>query len=227
MCVIIIKPKGIILNQRDLARIKQQNNDGIGIAWQQDKEVHVRKGLTLPQLSKYNIARNELLVHFRFATHGSKHSSMAHPFPVVSSRDALQLISYKTNREVLAHNGIIRAYGDNELSDTADFILSTLAHIPSRQARIALLDSLANRQSNRFALMSPKHIELFGDFQEHEGVMYSNLHWLTAIESRAILLRDYMDRSQLFDPKPGNSSDLRLDDYYWDSDQLRYRLRDD
>lgn len=116
MCVAIAKPADVRLTKRRLAAAMNQNPDGAGFAWYDaDSEmVREQKGFwSLPKLWKaYREHEHQnVLLHFRAATHGAKCNDNCHPFRVADN-------------VVMAHNGVISDYlpiGKDDRSDTRIF----------------------------------------------------------------------------------------------------------
>ena len=117
MCCIITHESGA--NLPELASFENAmlaNRDGCGIAYMTDQDkIRIRKWIQNPEPEDVRTFIESLGVgvpwvfHARLATHGSVDAANTHP--------------YQLNRvAALAHNGIIRGYGSQAISDTRDFI---------------------------------------------------------------------------------------------------------
>ena len=167
MCVIIYKPKGVILEPELLVNAWNENPDGAGFSyWCTANRWITLKGLMEFEdfFSSYSPHQEkELVIHFRIATHGVVNEKNTHPFQD-EERDP-----------ILYHNGVIGHFGSDKASDTAEFYHSVLKHVPSSLARVKLLQSLTHH--GKFALLEPTGaIRLVGTFHElGEGIQASNL----------------------------------------------------
>lgn len=177
MCVIVLKPAGKELAEKDVAAMWARNSDGAGVAWFDDRGIMVRKGLMklkhleecLPALTDFNTT-----IHFRLATHGQRNAAQTHPFVV--SPDVIEAKAGDAEGPfpaVLFHNGIITGFGDKDQSDTLRFVTEILAHIPEFESRKRLLEMIAGK----FALLQNGVTYLTTGFEERDGITYSNTHW--------------------------------------------------
>lgn len=177
MCVIVFKPQGIKWNYLDLYDMWMANQDGAGFAYWSGQHIIVQKGfLKFSSLKKAlrQTPDTGVVLHFRMATHGIVNSAQTHPFAVTDVvKDAKAWPRMKVSQSVLFHNGIIHGYGSKEISDTIDFVSSTLAAIPSTDTQIKVLKLI----DGKFALMADGGIYLIGDFETHKGCKVSNMYW--------------------------------------------------
>lgn len=138
MCCIIYTPKGWVTIPLDHMRnAHKRNDDGWGFMYAQDGKIIMDRDVTkhddfLARL-KAVPEDQELVVHFRFGTSGSKGKEMAHPFPVFEDDEGNCTLA-------MMHNGVIAStfkpdYKEG-LSDTAvmirDFIQPLLLDDPGR-----------------------------------------------------------------------------------------------
>jgi hypothetical protein len=119
------------------------------------------------------------VVHFRISTIGGVTKQLCHPFPV--TKDCSTDLT-GTASMVLFHNGIWNRWEEACMN----MVLLKNAYFPNGQwsdsRALAWLTHQSNTSFLRFtnqkiAIHSPKRIHLAGDFQEDEGVLYSNLSW--------------------------------------------------
>ena len=189
MCVICVKKKGVRMpTLSEIRSMWERNPDGAGFMYARDGQIHIEKGfMKLDDLiAALNLAgitsRDPLVLHFRIATQGGIRPEMCHPFPV--SKDQADLTALKIDAKIgIAHNGIIQrcTFDRSESSDTALFIARYVSEIirnPSDTTKRALCEAIgALAPMNRFAIMNNKgKISTIGNFEEHKGLMYSNLY---------------------------------------------------
>ena len=221
MCMLIAKARGFALpSDEALENSHWSNRDGAGVAWASDDgKVHIKKDFgTLSELKEWlkaNIKKSDaLLVHFRQATSGGIKVGLRHPFPV--TRDAELLLAPELETDLaLGHNGIIWKMPDSDtLSDTALFVRDILAdeNVKANVRESVALQMLISGTigtTNKLALLwGDGHILTFGEFQKHEGVLYSNgqfkntvylgsegdgtcKQWIENLRSRADRNKDY------------------------------------
>lgn len=183
MCIIAYKPKGAQLpTDAQLDAMWTYNNDGAGIAYRVNGKVYVERGLmTLTQLrntlQKFKTIDTDLIIHFRAATSGFEDELNTHPFPI--QKDLTNAPIKGETEYALAHNGMIQGVGKgfaDQFSDTAWFVMKYLARTDDMDT---LLNFVADTTSNRFALMGPLGVKLYGHFIEDNGVFYSNYGYET------------------------------------------------
>lgn len=186
MCIIIAKPTGIdIPSEETLDSCFSSNRDGIGFSYAlQDGKVTISKGYAnvkklIKMLNTHEVTKeHNLIIHFRFATHGKKDPGNCHPFPLSPSFDDMRLLDC-TCGTAIAHNGVfsgVQAHPDH--SDTMKFIGGVLA----QPEIIDNLDSKAVKElirgycgySSKLAFLKSSGLKLIGDFELNAGVYYSN-----------------------------------------------------
>lgn len=97
MCIIFHKPKNIILPNEVLENCWKSNPHGAGFMVAKDNKLIVNKGFfSLEEfINAYDVYKTENIVaHFRWATHGNKDTNNCHPFVV-------------NENLAFAHNGVI------------------------------------------------------------------------------------------------------------------------
>jgi len=182
MCLIIYKPAGItITGKQNYKHVFDMNSDGIGYAVRVNKSlIEYQKGVSLnnAEMLFNEIGEKQAVIHFRQATHGIISPKMCHPFPItIHDKKILSLHGFTD--AVFFHNGILKDYGDEKFSDTADYV-KTLAGFYSVQdlAKTPAIESLkAECNGGKFLLMLPKNITvLIGHFikDEKTELYYSN-----------------------------------------------------
>lgn len=197
MCIIVYKPAGVPMPSNDILYNCFFNNpDGAGIMFPWGNEVIIRKGFmsynallegisaVLNETHGSSLKNLEVVLHFRYATHGNICPQNCHPFPCASSIYELKQLSLSTSIGI-AHNGIISFCSTthkqkrSKLSDTQVFIRDYLSHLPDKDLFNSVIQDLIFKATNsKFAIMSPKKTELIGRFIKHRGVFYSNDSYL-------------------------------------------------
>lgn len=181
MCILIYVPKNVALpDDEKLYSCFDSNPDGIGISWNNGVQTFLKKGfMEIEHFLLYlDQKRDELidcdvLIHFRYATHGSVNASNCHPFVVSDRIGDLKRKRYQGKDLILAHNGIIHGKEytrktKNDLSDTMIF---------TKRLHCLGLDNAEIKHillSGKFCLMYPDHVDRYGSFIEDDGVFYSN-----------------------------------------------------
>lgn len=188
MCLIVVKPKGIDLPKSTyLKHAAKRNADGQGMAYLKKGEniVKLKKDFKeVDDLIKFmdeNITKeDDLIIHFRFATHGLKDEGNRHPFPLTKNKSLLRKTEL-TCKSAVAHNGVLTQYSksdDSQLSDSQHFVLEILSDSMikenfERDSIQILINDFLN--GDRLAILNNKgKIWLFGDFSEEDGISYSN-----------------------------------------------------
>lgn len=192
MCIAIGKPIGVDIPDESILRNCWENNDdGAGFAFNFNGKVFIKKGFMTYESfidalnsanNKYDLKKKGMLIHFRIATHGSRDSSMTHPFPINYDDGALKKIEYISDYAVI-HNGIITltsydAKKTEGLSDTAVFIKKYLTLIASNKnwfynkQNVDLIEELID---SKMAILNKNgDIKMTSGFTEDNGVYYSN-----------------------------------------------------
>lgn len=84
MCIIAMKPEGIILSEGKLRHMWTNNPDGAGFMYAEDGKLHIVKGMMTfaSFMSAYNEVgpKRKMVLHFRIRTHGAIKPEMTHPF---------------------------------------------------------------------------------------------------------------------------------------------------
>lgn len=174
MCVIIYKPEKEKLSSSVIRRAWSVNSDGAGYVYKRkDGSYSFRKGIMsvgqlIGELKK--LQHTELVVHFRYATHGAVNKLMTHPFTCVNSDDAMKGTVGAT--PMLMHNGTLNQFGNKIESDTCQFAKDVLSRL-----EIADIYKLLDSVQGKFALITADYgIELFGNFEKYNGLLVSNTY---------------------------------------------------
>ena len=188
MCVICCKPAGIEMpTQTYIDNMWNRNSDGAGLMYAVDGKVHIEKGFMdyedfkdkLEELAlKYDLTKLPLVMHFRITTHGGTKPENCHPFPISDSTGILSKLRQTTDIGV-AHNGIIDITPRKGISDTMEYIISQLAPlkkaVPKFYENKFLIQMISNAIDSKMAFLTGKgDIYTIGNFEEDNGIMYSN-----------------------------------------------------
>ena len=171
MCVIIYKPAGKELPNSDiLDRAYQRNPHGCGLV----SPSVFYKGLSYNSFKK-NLKEckiNEpLLIHFRFATHGSVKKANCHPF------------FDEETETYFMHNGIM--YGIKPSKDKTDSECAFRWLLQPYIKKYGLFSKKVTETANqirgyysKFAMMQGSNVELFGEYFQYQVCYFSNLRFL-------------------------------------------------
>ena len=114
MCLAIYKPADKKITRDHLKNGFENHSDGSGIAWAENGQLHVKKGMFKFDefYAQYEAVQHlPCLIHFRKATHGTVGEANCHPF------------LFNDNKLALIHNGVINIKCSIDgLSDTAHFV---------------------------------------------------------------------------------------------------------
>jgi predicted glutamine amidotransferase len=167
MCIIIAKPFGKTIPEEHLKQSFENNGDGIGasIREKDSTDVFVFKYMTYADFIQghngdIDNIDVEMVVHFRWATHGSVCKANVHPFK-------------STRGGVVHHNGVIscvKPVGDMTDSETyVKQVFDMSAKVPKKQTEALITGSkLAHHTGNG--------IDIYNEADGHwlDGVWYSN-----------------------------------------------------
>lgn len=171
MCCILYVPKGVETpSRKELESVYLFNRHGCGFA---DSDGHSCKTLSFTRFYKELQKRSvdaHLIIHFRYATHGSVSVKNCHPF-----------IDDETGI-VFAHNGVLPIESTNDMTDSEIFFRQRF--LPKLKECGGDYDSPAlwqytdkERGSSRFAFMRNGEVDLLGDWHLVDDVYYSNMNW--------------------------------------------------
>ena len=190
MCVIAVSQSGKKLPIEWLSDMWLVNDDGAGIGYVTNSQVHVRKGfMTLNSFLKFYEKLPELphVIHFRLANVGSVTKSLTHPFRI-DRPDNLKT-SYKAEL-VLFHNGTIKNYEQFAKLARVSAKNSDTYCLARYLAKLSYNDKinlLRKQLGSKFVILAPNSIVLLGQFFPKDSFWFSNLHW-----ENYSLIREYM-----------------------------------
>lgn len=201
MCIIVYKPSGVKLpNKQVLETCFQNNKDGAGFMYPFKNQVHIKKGFmdyssfeeNLRETLKYiDEVKTPMVLHFRITTQGGVNQACTHPFPLSKDMSDLRQLQCTSNIGV-AHNGIISLTSESgyyygydsykskviDYSDTMKFItdyLSLIIKSPTYYKDKDTLELIERLVESKLAILDSKgHCELIGNFVKDNGIYYSN-----------------------------------------------------
>lgn len=192
MCLLIYKPLGVGYGKISSAirNGARSNRHSFGYALKRNGQhkIIINKDFKnceemIKELEEQKIQfGDELMVHLRLATHGEICPENAHPY--VISRNSIYFWKKGGSSAfpVIGHNGILRGFGDDKLSDTYDFVLRILAEPNVLSALLLDPEAIFNTPEfkkmltwDRFCILFPNRQGFWsGDKILYEGVYYSN-----------------------------------------------------
>jgi predicted glutamine amidotransferase len=176
MCIIFhSKNKKSLPKLLELEAMYYNNPDGMGLAIRFGKRWEILKGLVdasdLKYLHKDLQSANEIVGHFRFATHGEISDENCHPF-AVSECAVIASKCESIELGVLFHNGVIQGFGSETLSDTLHFTTSVLARCKDS------IPNILQATTGKFVYISPSgQVHRFGLTEFRRGLWVSNVCW--------------------------------------------------
>ena len=129
------------------------------------------KGLTFRSFLKriQEVGDEPVLIHFRYATHGSVKRSNCHPF-----YDSVSDTHFM-------HNGVLNIYPQEDITDSEyafrNFFVPDLRKYGLHSNELKE-DIYHNIGSSRFAFMQGEEVRLYGDFRKIDRCFYSNTRFL-------------------------------------------------
>lgn len=186
MCIIAAKPTGIDLPTKDIFdSCFTSNKDGIGFAYNLPGErPTISKGMftvksLMENIDDHGITKeHNLVVHFRFGTHGKKDAGNCHPFPISTSFKDMRVLDCECDCAV-SHNGIFGSMPrSDKYSDTMKFVGGILAspdlinnlNTPSIKELIRGYCGT----SSKLSFLTKDGITNIGEWELEEGISYSN-----------------------------------------------------
>lgn len=176
MCIIIVKKLGVKYPSIENVKNACDNNpDGFAIAWATDRVVRNYRTMNQKEFLKKckEVFKNDykttaVVIHARIATHGSKKLENCHCW--IDKGTALSF----------AHNGILSISNRGDMTDSETFFQDIFLPIYKKygwsQAELAINACIG---TSKFAFLSATgDIRAYGNYNELQGVMYSNTSYL-------------------------------------------------
>ncbi len=171
----------------DLQDMEAENPHGAGLAWQVpgENQLTYKKGLTAEEVHAIlDALPRPVLLHFRWATHGTRSKALTHPFPL-GIRALLDPALEGKAKACLIHNGVWDAYRKHmpdfldtlklDLSDTA-----VAAYVALRNPSILRDVRWATAVGRARGKGRPMSVKTTGVWTTYAGNQYSNLQWVGA-----------------------------------------------
>lgn len=188
MCIIAAKPKNTEMPSRELIEnMWYRNSNGAGLMYVKNGSVVIEKGyMKLNELERrldalemeIDTKATPVVLHFRITTHGGTKPENCHPFPVSDSVGMLSKLKVTTKLGI-AHNGIIDITPRKGISDTMEYIISQLHPLwkamPKFYTNKWAMKMVANAIDSKMAFLTKdSEIYTIGEFNEKDGILYSN-----------------------------------------------------
>lgn len=169
MCVAIIKPaKQQKPSYETLLACAKANRDGAGFCTSTGKSYHSMSFFKLmSELGKIDDGE-AVIIHFRWATHGSICRRNCHPF------------YDKAHGLFFAHNGVLPIEATNDRTDSETFFKDMFLPMLDKYGwdSKTLWDWVnVERGQSRFAFMRGDEVTRLGHWDNVDGCWYSNLNW--------------------------------------------------
>lgn len=176
MCVIIVKPAGEKLpTKRFLKMAATVNNDGCGYI---TSSGHLHKCISFEafwrDFREHARQEDDIILHFRWATHGSVRPGNCHPFHGM----------YNGRHVYFAHNGVLPIDSVDDKTDSQIFFEDyALPWLREFNGFTAVTDTFFERavNGNRFAFLDPSGLHLYGHFVNYGGLLLSNTRFLQTV----------------------------------------------
>jgi len=175
MCIIVVKPVKKSLPKKCMDNCWKANSDGAGIMYALDGKLHIEKYMTLQDLKKRyfqleHIVGKEtnMVLHFRFCTHGVNDITNVHPFLV-------------NDKLAFCHNGIFDIDIDDPfISDTQTFNNKVLKLLPANFLEYGCLTELIRgyvSTENKLVFLDSKG--KYTIFNEEDGIWDKSGCWFS------------------------------------------------
>lgn len=188
MCIIAAKSSGLnIPSYERLSSMWYCNPDGAGLMFKYAGQIYLSKGYmsfedfysNLMRLDKkYNLKDCDLVLHFRYATHGGISPNLCHPFRVSNDFKEQRSLTYVGEDICVTHNGVYPYETEDNVSDTMVYIKEKIYPLYKENKEFYLTD--LGILSGKLAILSKDGISLVGNFIEDidDGIYYSNDSYL-------------------------------------------------
>jgi len=178
LCIIAYKPKTIKMPKPSILKnCFESNPNGAGYMYRRNNEIHIRKGFMkfdefYTDLMANVTNKDDVVMHFRIATHSVISPKNTHPFPITSKRSELHELFFDCKRAIV-HNGILHDFVDtnDDISDSAFF--AKMLYPCQRESQYkAVLDH--HNKTSKFVVMTSKFTIVSGQFTKKWGCYFSN-----------------------------------------------------
>lgn len=174
MCVIIVKKAGEQLPSKSfLKKAAIANRDGCGFAT--SSGVYFRsvffEDFYRVFMEKARV-EDDIVIHFRWATHGSVKTSNCHPFKGKGA-DGQPIF--------FAHNGVLPIASENDMTDSEIEFRKYILPVLRDEGGFTDLMKLyleEEAEGSRFAFVNHDGLHLVGEFINYKGLLLSNTRFL-------------------------------------------------
>jgi len=189
MCIILYKHADVdckIKEKEQLLRNCWENNsDGAGFAWYDNKWWQYRKGyMNLDDLlqalweKQEQLDRTTWFIHFRIATAGLVDAGNTHPQPICDNLETMRTNLKGKTQQLAFHNGVM-GKSDDDYSDTQHFIKEMIYPLYQYFIKDEKLRPVVENICipSRWVLTNKDSIWMFGQWhkvKDHEGLLASN-----------------------------------------------------
>lgn len=184
MCIIVYHPNGAdMVAKRNLKKCWDTNDDGAGYSfWDKASKMWiVKKGfmewdIFWASFNSHNFSKRSVwIAHFRIATAGNTDGGNTHPFQICTNYSKMRQHSFRA-KKIAYHNGVV-GKGEDIASDTMTHIKHYIAPLfPSihKKKIKKIIVKLCEASSSRWIMTNGSKLFFFGDWEEENGVYYSN-----------------------------------------------------
>lgn len=206
MCCIIVCPKEKRPSLSVLQQVAAANPHGAGIAWRENGSIQYLKTDDVTEIHRAaNRARGEVVIHFRIASVGGVCPELRHPFPVTKRAGLCERAGAPA---VLFQNGTWSDWREAVAEAVDDGHKAPAGKMSDSRAAAWLCHTLGRHDWlkdvwSKWVYFSGTELVRYGEWREHDGMLFSNLHWCGRDSSIAPHLQ--VKAPQGADPKPAKA----------------------
>ena len=183
MCIIAAKFRGLEMPMESRLRSMWEcNPDGAGFMVRSNRGIEIFKGYmtfeslmtALDKVDKMvNLKDCDVVLHFRYGTHGGNIPELTHPFTVSKDFDTMKELYNKVDIAV-AHNGVYPYMTDYGISDTMMYIKEKIEPLYDKNKKF--YETELNKLDGKLCFLTEDGIRFVGKFieDEYDGIIYSN-----------------------------------------------------
>ena len=215
MCIAILNASGNTLPEEYLENSWDNNNQGAGLLWVENKKLKSYKTFKYEDLTDkyYELRKNafigNIVLHFRISTSGKHNDEDLHPF-------------FVDNGLAFVHNGIIHGLGDHMYSDTWYFNETVLKGLPKGFLDNKVICKLLKGEIGYSKLLFLDKNDNYYIINEHLGSFDSNGNWFSNnshLESLSYYYYGNEKKSKNKSKKPFGWS-IYDEEEWWDANPL-------
>lgn len=188
MCIIAAKKAGLDMPMENrMWSMWECNPDGAGFMVRTpNNDIIIRKGFmeyedlvaAIDKLDYYvNLKDCDVVLHFRYATHGGIQPSLTHPFVLSNDFNEMKkLQNSNTNVIGIMHNGVYPYQTPAGVSDSMVYIKEQIYPLYKSDKKFYDNDNVMKNLKGKLAFLTKDGIRLIGSFIEDidDGIFYSN-----------------------------------------------------